>query len=517
MATLLLVHMAAGAQFTYFAYLQSEDAKTFTVTLQKKTYNSSPAGHVILPGLASGTYDITVAMAGENSRQEYRIQIQENDAGFLIKKYDEKYGLLNLLTTEIQLSGAQKQAEQQAAAEAARLEREKAEQEAQAKLAKEAAEREAAEQARREQAAREDALRQQKAAKAAAQQAQQAAAEQAARETAQTEAAKQAAAEKAQQQQQAAAEQAARASTLSETEKKAADEKALKAKQEEEIRRFNQERRKQLEAEEAARKAAAQSATTTPPPADRPLTPAEIAQLQEEARKIDARGKRDSVLKVQSLGGSQQPKFLDMDFTMETEAQDNKASKKDSVPPTPAAPATTGANHQPPVPVPDKSAWADTIQSAPPAKAIETIPATPTPIPRAGVDTLKVTGGTAAPIPAPASEEVKKAEQAPGTEATTNPNCTATATQEEVDLIGLLIKAEKNADDALDVVRKFVRLKCVSARQVRSMAAHFADQEGKYRLLDMCYRFATDQAQYAALANLLTDSYYLNRFKAMLQ
>jgi hypothetical protein len=206
-----------------------------------------------------------------------------------------------------------------------------------------------------------------------------------------------------------------------------------------------------------------------------------------------------------------------MDFTMENGVQENKPIEKDSVPATPAAPASTGANHLPPVPVPDKSAIADTLQPTKPANIIETIPATPSPIQSAAVDTPKASVGTAAPIPTPARQEAPKAEQAPGTEANTNPNCTASATQQEVDLISQLIKAEKNTDDALDVVRKFVRLKCVSGRQVRSMAVHFADQEGIYRLLDMCYRYTTDQAQYAALANLLTDSYYLNRFKAMLQ
>jgi hypothetical protein len=45
----------------------------------------------------------------------------------------------------------------------------------------------------------------------------------------------------------------------------------------------------------------------------------------------------------------------------------------------------------------------------------------------------------------------------------------------------------------------------------------FEGQEERYRLLDMAYRYTIDRQHYISLSDLLTDPYYLNRFKAMLQ
>jgi hypothetical protein len=84
-------------------------------------------------------------------------------------------------------------------------------------------------------------------------------------------------------------------------------------------------------------------------------------------------------------------------------------------------------------------------------------------------------------------------------------------------MVTMLIKGEKAAEDGLEMARKGMKIKCVQTAQVRKLALLFESQEDRYRLLDMAYRYTIDRQHYIRLSDLLTDPYYLNRFKAMLQ
>jgi hypothetical protein len=86
-----------------------------------------------------------------------------------------------------------------------------------------------------------------------------------------------------------------------------------------------------------------------------------------------------------------------------------------------------------------------------------------------------------------------------------------------MEMVTMLIKGEKDPDDGLEMAKKGMKIKCVQTAQVRKLALLFEGQEERYRLLDMAYRYTTDRQNYINLADLLSDPYYLNRFKAMLQ
>jgi hypothetical protein len=513
MASLAFIQNAK-AQSPYFVYLQTENNRPFYVQFNKKNISSSSVGHLILPQLAPGTYDIVVGFAGENTRQEYQLIVKDRDLGFLIKGFDggSRYGLLNLQTGEVQLSGSAKEAA---------LAEQRRQQEALA-----------AEKQRQEEALlAEQKRRQDEATKLAEQQKQTAEAQK--QIEAEANRKSEEAAQKATTEKNTATLLPAAPPTATDTDIQAAE---LKRKQEEEIKRYNAERLaalKKQEQEAEAKKLAEKAAENNSREKEKVLSAAEILRLQEEARRIDARGKRDSLLKATAPATNNkgsQPKFLDIDFTMPD-------SSNPSMPLTPLVPADTvaipvtdtiivskysldSAKVEAPVDSKTDSAKAQllevtqtafTPQEAKPeiatAQAADsTVAKAAEPIATVGVDTLPNQ-------PAATKAALDTSHAAPLADG----NCKAEATSGDIELMLMLIKAESDPENALDLVKKMVRIKCVSTVQIRKLAGLFSTDEARYQLLDMCYKYTIDRKQYGVLANLLTDVYYINRFKALVQ
>lgn len=515
MASLAFVQNAL-AQAQYFVYLQTENNRPFYVQLNKKSISSSSVGHLILPQLAAGTYDIVVGFAGENTRQEYQLMVKDRDQGFLIKGLDggSRYGLLNLQTAEVQLSGSAKEAA---------LAEQKKQQEALA-----------AEKQRQEEARLAEQKRQQdEAAKLAEQQKQADEAQKQieAQALAEAKRKREEAAQTAMTEKNTATPPPAAPPPATDADPKAAE---LKRKQEEEIKRYNAERLaalKKQEQEAEAKKLAEKAAENNT--GEKTLSAAEILRLQEEARRIDARGKRDSALKATAPATNDkgsQPKFLDMDFTMPD-------SSNKSIPMIPLVPADTvrmpladtiivtkyspdSAKVEVPVGSKKDSAKAQplevtqtafTPQEAKPEAATakvadSTVAKAAEAVATARVDTLPNQ-----------SAAVKAAVDSALATPLASSNCMAEATNGDIDLMLMLIRAERDPENALDLVKKMVRLKCVSTVQVRKLAGQFGTDEARYQLLDMCYKYTIDRKQYGVLANLLTEVYFINRFKALVQ
>jgi len=428
--------LTANAQRPYFVYLQTESQEPFFVQLNKKNQSSSSVGHLILSGLVNGTYEISLGFPGQNATQQYRLIIDGVDKGYLIKKFENgEWGLVDLQTSATQLSGAVKREAEKAeielaiaAATAKKLEEEQALKAEQAK-----AEQAKAEQAKAEQAKVEQAKAEQDKADSI----------------------------KALEKNNDSGKVAAAAAVV--TTAAVVTQNGEKKETTEEVKATEKTAEKTGETVEkqtsgAVNPPAVSGVNAVAAPAAvvaGTLSAAEIAKLQEEARRIDAQGKRDSVLNAQ---------------------------KKDS-------------------------AAAKTVSAAPAFLDIEmTMPA----------DSLQAKTDTAAAVPvvvqAPPADSIK----APAAPAK-NPNCTAEATDADIEMVTMLIKGEKAADDALEMARKGMKIKCVQTAQVRKLALLFEGQEDRYRLLDMAYRYTIDRQNYLTLADLLTDPYFLNRFKAMLQ
>lgn len=96
-------------------------------------------------------------------------------------------------------------------------------------------------------------------------------------------------------------------------------------------------------------------------------------------------------------------------------------------------------------------------------------------------------------------------------------NCNYFAT--ENDLLGLRkeMEAKKGDDEMLTEARRVYKEKCFTTFQTKNISSLFKTQEGKYRFFDTIYQYVSDIENFKTLESEFTDSYYLNRFKAMLR
>ena len=77
--------------------------------------------------------------------------------------------------------------------------------------------------------------------------------------------------------------------------------------------------------------------------------------------------------------------------------------------------------------------------------------------------------------------------------------------------------AEDDPDEMLNVARKSFKEKCFNTVQVKNLSVLFLTDETKYRFLDTAYPYTSDPQQFKSLVDQLTDSYYINRFNAMIR
>ena len=92
--------LLAKAQQSHFVYLQTDNGQPFYTKFNGKLISSSAEGYVILPGVADGDYQLTVGFPkNELPEETFKINIDKNNEGYLIKNFDEKgLQLFNLQT-----------------------------------------------------------------------------------------------------------------------------------------------------------------------------------------------------------------------------------------------------------------------------------------------------------------------------------------------------------------------------------------------------------------------------------
>ena len=76
---------------------------------------------------------------------------------------------------------------------------------------------------------------------------------------------------------------------------------------------------------------------------------------------------------------------------------------------------------------------------------------------------------------------------------------------------------EDDADAQVTEARNLFKVKCVTTSQVKSLSSLFRNDVGKYKLLDAAYPFVSDSKNFKELISLLSDEYYIGRFKAMVR
>ena len=78
--------------------------------------------------------------------------------------------------------------------------------------------------------------------------------------------------------------------------------------------------------------------------------------------------------------------------------------------------------------------------------------------------------------------------------------------------------AASSSDDAmLEAAKKTFKNTCFSVEQVKNLSALFLNDTGKYNFFDASYPRIYDSQNFGTLQSLLTDQYYISRFKAMLR
>ncbi len=126
-------------------------------------------------------------------------------------------------------------------------------------------------------------------------------------------------------------------------------------------------------------------------------------------------------------------------------------------------------------------------------------------------------------ISAPAAE-VSKTEQLPVLEKpkenTTKPvmvnsDCKNLATQNDFLKLRKKMAAEGTDEEMVDIAKKVFRSKCFTTEQVKNLSVLFLKDDGKYKFFDAAYPFVSDSNNFSSLETQLSDTYFISRFKAM--
>lgn len=105
----------------------------------------------------------------------------------------------------------------------------------------------------------------------------------------------------------------------------------------------------------------------------------------------------------------------------------------------------------------------------------------------------------------------------PASAALVNPNCKEIAADNDIDKLRVKMLLMLNDEERTALAKKLFQQRCVLTRQVRALSELFKTDEAKYKWFDAAYPYVSDLSNFPALGELINDSYYLNRFKAMLR
>ena len=98
-----------------------------------------------------------------------------------------------------------------------------------------------------------------------------------------------------------------------------------------------------------------------------------------------------------------------------------------------------------------------------------------------------------------------------------NSDCVKLATDNDVDKIRVKILVENDLQKKLAVANKYFKTMCLYAKQIKALSELFANDEAKYKFLELAYPFAADTANFKQLHELLTDEVYVTKFKKLVR
>jgi hypothetical protein len=93
-----------------------------------------------------------------------------------------------------------------------------------------------------------------------------------------------------------------------------------------------------------------------------------------------------------------------------------------------------------------------------------------------------------------------------------NTNCKKAASDHEVDQLRVKMMNEYMEDHRIDVIKKFLQSRCMTVKQVKSLAELFSGDKGRYYLYETTYPSVFDPENYNQLAETLLDKEYKDQF-----
>ncbi|MFM2358731.1 MAG: hypothetical protein RLY16_724 [Bacteroidota bacterium] len=120
-------------------------------------------------------------------------------------------------------------------------------------------------------------------------------------------------------------------------------------------------------------------------------------------------------------------------------------------------------------------------------------------------------------VPNPNSEPVKDSVAVVDGKLAINSNCTDAATEEDYLRLRKKLAGETDEDKMLAMSKKVFKSKCFTTEQIKNLAVLFINDQGKYAFFDAAYPFVSDTFNFHHLQSLLSDDYYISRFKAMIR
>lgn len=98
-----------------------------------------------------------------------------------------------------------------------------------------------------------------------------------------------------------------------------------------------------------------------------------------------------------------------------------------------------------------------------------------------------------------------------------NSDCVNKATDTDLDKLRVKMLAATTTEDRILIARKAFKAKCYYTRQIKALTELFFSDENRYQFFDAAYPFVVDTDEFKSLVKLLTEEYYINRFKVMVR
>jgi hypothetical protein len=97
----------ASAQQLYFIYIQTDNKQPFYIKIDNKLLSSSTSGYLVVPKLVEGEHSFQLGFPKDQwELQQFTINVNSADAGYLLKNFKEKgWGLYNIQTMQTTMSG----------------------------------------------------------------------------------------------------------------------------------------------------------------------------------------------------------------------------------------------------------------------------------------------------------------------------------------------------------------------------------------------------------------------------